>query len=72
MLNMKAITLPDVELARFNMIEQQIRPWDVSDSNVVDAITRIRRELFVPPEYRAIAFSDLEIPLMVHGIDTHR
>ena len=72
MLNMKAISLPDVELARFNMIEQQIRPWDVHDLNVVDAIATTPRELFAPPEHRALAFSDLEIPLVVHGIDTHQ
>ncbi len=53
----------DVEQARFNMIEQQIRPWDVLDQDVLDLLYRVRREAFVPPAYRALAFSDLEIPI---------
>jgi protein-L-isoaspartate(D-aspartate) O-methyltransferase len=53
----------DVEHARFNMIEQQIRPWDVLDPTVLDALGRLRREDFVPPEHRAMAFVDTRIPL---------
>ncbi|HKW38404.1 MAG TPA: protein-L-isoaspartate O-methyltransferase [Burkholderiales bacterium] len=52
-----------VEQARFNMIEQQIRPWDVLDQDVLDLLYAVRREEFVPPAYRDLAFSDLEIPL---------
>lgn len=69
---MKASSLPDIERARFNMIEQQIRPWDVNDPHVLQAISTIRREQFVPHEFVRLAFSDLEIPLIVHGADTHQ
>jgi len=51
------------EQARFNMVEQQIRTWDVLDNNVLDLLFSIKREGFVKPEYKEIAFSDLEIPL---------
>jgi protein-L-isoaspartate(D-aspartate) O-methyltransferase len=51
------------EQARFNMVEQQIRTWEVLDQNVLDLLFEVRREDFVPPEYRALAFADLEIPL---------
>ena len=53
----------NVEQARFNMIEQQIRPWDVLDQNVLDLLYKVRREQFVPAVYRGLAFSDLEIPI---------
>ena len=45
------------------MIEQQIRPWEVLDQDVLNLLYVVRREEFVPPAYRALAFSDLEIPL---------
>jgi len=67
---MNASTLPDVEQARFNMVEQQIRPWDVLDEKVLAALFQVRRELFVPPALRALAFSDLEIPLEINAVDT--
>lgn len=51
------------ELARHNMIEQQIRPWEVLDQRVLDLFWQVKREDFVPPVYRALAFADLEIPL---------
>jgi protein-L-isoaspartate(D-aspartate) O-methyltransferase len=60
----------DVEQARFNMIEQQIRPWDVLDQSVLDLLTLVRREEFVPAEFRSLAFTDMEIPLRVEGADT--
>lgn len=60
----------DFEQARFNMIEQQVRPWDVLDQHVLDSLMVVKRELFVPPVYHALAFSDLEIPLNVNGIET--
>ena len=53
----------DIEQARFNMIEQQVRTWDVLDQEVLDLLFTVRREEFVPPAYRALAFADLEIPL---------
>jgi protein-L-isoaspartate(D-aspartate) O-methyltransferase len=53
----------DVERARFNMVEQQIRPWDVLDPEVLDLVATVKREAFVPPAYRNLAFADLEIPL---------
>jgi protein-L-isoaspartate(D-aspartate) O-methyltransferase len=54
---------PDVERARFNMVEQQIRTWEVLDQRVLDLLMRVHREEFVPPQYRALAFVDMEIPL---------
>jgi protein-L-isoaspartate(D-aspartate) O-methyltransferase len=54
----------NVEQARFNMVEQQIRPWEVLDQEVLDLLYVVRREEFVPEAYRALAFSDLEIPLL--------
>jgi protein-L-isoaspartate(D-aspartate) O-methyltransferase len=53
----------DVERARFNMVEQQIRPWEVLDQRVLDLLLRVRREEYVPARYRALAFADMEIPL---------
>jgi protein-L-isoaspartate(D-aspartate) O-methyltransferase len=53
----------NVELARFNMIEQQIRPWDVLDPKVLSLLAELRREEFVPPELRSLAFTDMELPL---------
>jgi protein-L-isoaspartate(D-aspartate) O-methyltransferase len=53
----------NIEQARFNMIEQQIRPWDVLDKGVLGLLAVVRREDFVPPVYRALAFVDSEVPL---------
>ena len=53
----------NVEQARFNMIEQQIRPWNVLDSQVLHLLSVIKREDFVPQVHRALAFVDMEIPL---------
>jgi protein-L-isoaspartate(D-aspartate) O-methyltransferase len=53
----------DVEKARFNMVEQQIRPWDVLDQQVLDLLFRLHREDYVPESYRSLAFADMEIPL---------
>ena len=53
----------NVEQARFNMIEQQIRPWDVLDAHVLELLAIVKREDFVPPAYRALAFADMQIPL---------
>jgi protein-L-isoaspartate(D-aspartate) O-methyltransferase len=49
--------------ARFNMIEQQIRTWEVLDPAVLGLLHEVRREDFVPPEHKALAFADLEVPL---------
>jgi protein-L-isoaspartate(D-aspartate) O-methyltransferase len=53
----------DYEQARFNMVEQQIRPWEVLDQRVLDLLFSVKREDFVPPAFRALAFADLELPL---------
>lgn len=53
----------DIEQARFNMVEQQIRPWEVLDQTVLDLLFKVRREEFVPAAYRSLAFFDMEIPL---------
>jgi len=53
----------DFEQARFNMIEQQVRPWEVLDQAVLDGLSAVPREDFVPPHLRALAFVDMELPL---------
>ncbi len=53
----------NMELARFNMIEQQIRPWDVLDDRVLQTLASTPREGFAPEQYRSLAFSDISIPL---------
>ena len=53
----------DLEQNRFNMVEQQIRPWDVLDQEVLKLLFELRREEFVPPAYLPLAFVDMEIPL---------
>lgn len=53
----------DTETARFNMIEQQIRPWDVLDPRVLNALHEVHREDYVPPAYHNLAFADMHIPL---------
>jgi len=53
----------NIEQARFNMIEQQIRPWDVLNQDVLDLLMIVKREAFVPDAYKSLAFVDTEIPL---------
>ena len=53
----------NLEQARTNMVEQQIRTWEVLDQDVLDLLYLVPREEFVPAEHRALAFSDLEIPI---------
>ncbi|MBC7622925.1 MAG: protein-L-isoaspartate O-methyltransferase [Aeromicrobium sp.] len=53
----------DIELARFNMVEQQIRTWEVLDQSVLELLFTVKREDFVPAAYRSLAFVDMEIPL---------
>lgn len=52
-----------MEQARFNMVEQQIRPWDVLNAEVLDLLKKLKREQFVPAEQRPLAFMDVDIPL---------
>ena len=54
----------NTELARFNMIEQQIRPWDVLDPHVLSLLATVKREDFVPTGHRAMAFVDTQVPLL--------
>jgi protein-L-isoaspartate(D-aspartate) O-methyltransferase len=53
----------DFERARFNMIEQQVRPWEVLDQRVLGVLRDVRREDFVPPRHRRLAFADVELPI---------
>jgi protein-L-isoaspartate(D-aspartate) O-methyltransferase len=53
----------DFENARYLMVEQQIRTWDVLDTEVLDLLFEVKREDFVPPAYRSLAFVDMEIPI---------
>ena len=53
----------NIEQARFNMIEQQIRTWDVLDPDVLRLLSEVKREHFVAAQHRELAFADLEIPL---------
>ena len=52
----------DLNQARFNMIEQQVRPWEVLDAQVLELLSVVRREDFVPLAHKALAFVDMEIP----------
>jgi protein-L-isoaspartate(D-aspartate) O-methyltransferase len=54
---------PSMDRARFNMIEQQVRPWDVLDERVLAVMRKLPREAFVPDAYRGLAYADIEIPL---------
>ena len=53
----------NVEQARFNMIEQQVRPWDVLDPKALDLMEAMPREAFVPAGYEGLAYADIEVPL---------
>jgi protein-L-isoaspartate(D-aspartate) O-methyltransferase len=53
----------NIDQARFNMIEQQVRPWEVVDLKVLELMTAVRREDFVPAAYRSLAFGDLDLPM---------
>jgi protein-L-isoaspartate(D-aspartate) O-methyltransferase len=56
----------DIEQARFNMVEQQVRTWDVLDQNVLGLMERAPRDAFVPDAYRSLAYADISVPL-AHG-----
>jgi protein-L-isoaspartate(D-aspartate) O-methyltransferase len=53
----------NIEKARFNMIEQQIRTWDVLEQDILDLLVVVKREAFVPAAYKSLAFVDTQIPL---------
>jgi len=53
----------NIEQARFNMVEQQIRPWNVLDTSVLELLSVVKREAFVPAAFQALAFADIELPL---------
>jgi protein-L-isoaspartate(D-aspartate) O-methyltransferase len=55
--------MKNMEKLRFNMVEQQIRTWDVLDTQVLDLLSKVKREYFVPTASRELAFMDIEIPL---------
>jgi protein-L-isoaspartate(D-aspartate) O-methyltransferase len=57
------MNLQNVEQARYYMIEQQIRPWDVSDAAVLDLLASVKREDFVPLAQKSLAFVDMALPL---------
>jgi protein-L-isoaspartate(D-aspartate) O-methyltransferase len=57
------MNLADLEHARFNMIEQQVRPWSVLDPQVLQVLQDVPREAFVPERFRSLAFADTNIPL---------
>ncbi len=67
---MNVTALSEIERARFNMVEQQIRPWDVLDVQVLQALFEVRRERFVPAPMQGLAFSDVELPLILNSVDT--
>ncbi|MCB1759320.1 MAG: protein-L-isoaspartate O-methyltransferase [Gammaproteobacteria bacterium] len=57
------MTTESLEHARFNMVQQQIRPWEVIDRRVLETLGNLPREAFVPEAYRGLAYADIEIPL---------
>ncbi len=60
---------PSLSQARFNMIEQQIRPWEVLDPRVLALLDRVHREDFVPAAHKSLAFADMELPLNQPAVD---
>jgi protein-L-isoaspartate(D-aspartate) O-methyltransferase len=65
---MNATAPLDIEKARFNMIEQQVRPWKVGDTALLSLMTQVPREQFAPALHASLAFSDMEIPLKANGL----
>src|ERR1035437_3257169 len=63
-----AAAIMDIEQARFNMIEQQVRPWEVLDPTVLELLSVVKREDFVPAAYKDLAFADVEVPIGTKGI----
>jgi protein-L-isoaspartate(D-aspartate) O-methyltransferase len=60
----------DFETARFNMVEQQIRPWNVLNQDVLDLLFTVRRENFVPTAMQNMAFTDMDLPIVIDGKTT--
>jgi protein-L-isoaspartate(D-aspartate) O-methyltransferase len=60
---MTSANTANIEKARFNMVEQQVRPWNISDSKVLDLLATVPREHFVPAAYQSVAFADTVISL---------
>jgi protein-L-isoaspartate(D-aspartate) O-methyltransferase len=60
----------DFETARFNMVEQQIRPWNVLNQDVLDLLFTVRRETFVPDAMQNMAFTDMDLPIVIDGKTT--
>lgn len=60
---MTSSTPLSLDRARFNMIEQQVRPWEVLDPAVLELLDRVRRDQFVSPAQKALAYVDMELPL---------
>ena len=56
------MNMADIQTARFNMVEQQVRPWNVSDEAILALLLSVPRDAFVPAGQEGIAFADLEIP----------
>jgi protein-L-isoaspartate(D-aspartate) O-methyltransferase len=65
---MMAAATMDIEQARLNMIQQQIRPWEVLDPTVLELLSVVKRERFVPAAHKDLAFADVEIPLGTKGV----
>ena len=61
----------NIEQVRFNMVEQQIRTWDVLDTDVLDLLHTLKRENFVPPAQREFALMDVELPLLPMAPSEH-
>ena len=59
----KGLPLMNLEKARFNMIEQQVKPWKVFDENLLGAMATIPREKFVPESHRNLAYADIPVPI---------
>lgn len=57
--------MDNIEKARFNMVEQQIHPWEITDSKVIDALFKVKREQFVPEAFLNMAFMDIKVPLNI-------
>ena len=62
-----AVATMSIEKARFNMIQQQIRPWQVLDQGVLSLLSVVKREDYVPEAYKDLAFADVEVPLGACG-----
>ncbi len=53
----------DIALAKFNMVEQQIRPWNVLDPRILETVNSVPRENYVPAQYLHQAFADMQVPI---------